>query len=102
MRTAERVLGLLIVASALLSSTGCNRLSGNKGKIEGKWKLVSISSATESEAKAIESGQVGLTMDFAEDGTLTATLQASAVATPSVKGRYKLLAEDFVELSDFP
>jgi hypothetical protein len=98
MRTTTRTIILL----AALGCTSCSRLSNNAGKIEGKWRLVSCSAATEAENAALADGRLALFFEFTGDGKVRVTAEAPGLSTQAISGRYSLLAEDFVEFSDFP
>ncbi len=67
MLLAPRSFAFLVLASATLFATGCS--SNNKGKIEGKWKLVSAPGLDPS-IKVLEMGKAYIYFEFKPDGTV--------------------------------
>ncbi len=102
MRTASRTTALLAVLATALACPACARLSNNKGKIEGTWKLTSCTSIPDSANAALKSGQGSIYFEFAPDGKATMRVEVPGLVSESVSGSYALLVEDFVQFSDFP
>lgn len=108
-----RPLAFLTACTLALLCTACG--SNNKGKIEGKWKFVSLPSQDEKSKQDLEQlTQLGvyLYLDFKPDGMMTMALGADnpqvldrmKMGVPNQKiswdARYKLLSGDKVELYD--
>lgn len=106
MRLAPRTFAYVALAGLAVIATGCS--SNNKGKIEGKWKVVS-GPGFEPTFKLLESIKAAWIIEFKPDGTLVSAYEASdpgtkdAIAkqaeTAAKTGKYALKAGDKVEFS---
>jgi hypothetical protein len=110
MLRAPRVIAFLAFASLALVAAGCS--SNNKGKIEGKWKFVSIPGMDEGMLKTLEAQKIFLYMEFtpsgearmgaaANDPELQKKIDTAGEKT-SLSFKYKLLSGDGVEFYDLP
>jgi hypothetical protein len=105
----------LVALFALALAAGCG--SNNKGKIEGKWKIVSLPEKVQNgKNEMAEMAKMGVYvyMEFRADGTMAFGVGADKqemldmvkMAAPNQKitwdGKYKLLSGDSVELYDLP
>ena len=115
MRPSSRPLAIALLAAFALTSLGCE--SNNKGKIEGKWKLVSIpDNVKQGKDEMTEMAKAGVYvyMEFKPDGMAVfgvgadkqETLDFIKAAAPGQKTawdlKYKLLPGDSVEFYDLP
>ena len=97
MQFVSRKFALVVLAVLALGASGCG--SNNKGKIEGKWRIVSTPGE-----KSVELGEGPIYMyyEFLPDGTTNLGIAATdAKEAPVVltSGKYKLLTGDDVEFS---
>lgn len=105
----RRIAPLVLLACAGLVA-GCS--SNNKGKIEGRWKFVSVPGVDEKMVQQLAAEKVYLFVDFSPNGTMTLGAasedkdvqqrlnQSGEKVTMSCK--YKLLSGDDVEFYDLP
>lgn len=115
MPTASRTLALVALFGLALAAAGCG--SNNKGKIEGRWKIVSLPEKVQKGKNDMaEMAKMGLYvyMEFRPDGTATFGVGADKqemmdlikMAAPNQKvtwdAKYKLRSGDGVELYDLP
>jgi hypothetical protein len=115
MRFASRKIALAVLFGFALAAAGCG--SNNKGKIEGKWKIVSMpEKAQGGKNEFAEMAKLGIYvyMEFRPDGTATFGVGADKPEMMDLmaKGaggkklswdlKYKLLSGDGVEFYDLP
>ncbi|QJW99651.1 hypothetical protein [Frigoriglobus tundricola] len=105
----------VVVLACVGLTAGCE--SNNKGKIEGKWKMVSLPEKVTKDKGGIDDlAKLGMYVywEFKPDGVLTfgvgadrpETLELVKKGAPNQKfvwdAKYKLLSGDLVELYDIP
>ena len=104
MRFSARPFALIALCGIALACTACG--SRNKGKIEGKWKLVSAPGTDEK--KFAEADQLGMYMyfEFTPDGSVNLGLGSTKADEKNGQaglvmgaGKYKLLSGHKVEFS---
>jgi hypothetical protein len=111
MFAVSRKCAFVLLAALALAATGCG--SNNAGKIEGKWKIVTITRTSDAKAKQVLDGMsalgVYLFMEFKPDGVLEfgigsdkpGALELVKLMTKgeplSATGKYKLLKGDGVD-----
>lgn len=110
MALAPRKLAFLALAGLALAVAGCG--SNNKGKIEGKWKIVSAPGLGEQEMKMMEAFKMYAYMEFKPDGTMSIGAASTdpemqkmiegSKDNKTVTCKYKLLSGDGVEFFDLP
>jgi hypothetical protein len=109
MRSFVRTTSFVVVCLSL-SALGCG--SNNKGKIEGKWKIVSAT-GQEQEMKQLAEMNGYMYMEFKADGVLAIgfemtdpamkkMIEAAAPGKTSFALKYRLLSGDDVEFYDMP
>ncbi|MBN9119993.1 MAG: hypothetical protein J0I06_12660 [Planctomycetes bacterium] len=116
MLSASRKVAFVLLAALAITATGCG--SNNKGKIEGKWKVVSFPEKTSEKNKndVAEMGKLGIYvyMEFKPEGAFVfgvgaekqEMLDMMKALAPNQKttwdAKYKLLSGDGVEIYDLP
>jgi hypothetical protein len=112
MRLSARPLVMIAVCGLAMLCTACGA-SNNKGKIEGKWKMVSGPGFDE-QAKMFEMLKAYFYFDFKPEGTLALGLEMSdpemkkmfegkvGAEKTSFTCKYKLLKGDAIEIYDLP
>jgi len=115
MRYTSRPFALIAVCAIAMLCTACG--SKNKGKIEGKWKLIEAPASNEKDSETFqEMSKSGLYMffDFKADKSLTIGLHSDSedmlkmvkALAPNKKitwdAKYKLLSGEGVEFHDLP
>src|SRR5262245_61112458 len=108
MHQSARVLCVAVVFASA-AAAGCG--SNNKGKIEGKWKLVSMA-GDQNMMKEMEMVKGYMYFDFRPDGTLIVGAESSdpafqqmiaaAGGKTSLSMKYRLSSGDWVEMYDLP
>jgi hypothetical protein len=106
MPTARRF-AFLVLAGFALVAAGCG--SNNKGKIEGKWKLVSAPGMEEKDVKMLDAFGAYVYFEFTPDGKVNVgadfkdpqmkEAMAKSDQKMGASGTYKLLSGDDVEFS---
>ena len=97
----DRRLAVDVAAGLALFAAGCGA-SNNKGRIEGKWKVVSVGEGLDAERLR------DAVLVFGDDGTVTLEDPARPKPAPDAEGpkppgwRYKLLAGDAADFYDLP
>jgi hypothetical protein len=117
MQRLSRLLAFVAVLGLALFASGCGVPSNNKGKIEGKWKVVSFPDKLSAEDKAgfDQMAQEGVYffMEFTSEGVVTVGFDGPQKLLDSMKAfthdkqitweaKYKLRAGDEVEFYDLP
>src|SRR5262245_31017302 len=106
--TIARSCAVVLLGLLVLSATGCS--SNNKGKIEGKWKLVTYQGMEDFNKVSKETGLV-MYFEFEANGTFAlgfdaednAFLEAIKAKSGGTRftAKYRLLSGDGVEFYDF-
>jgi hypothetical protein len=109
MHLTARSLMLFVVGVALFC-TGCG--SNNKGKIVGKWKVVSATGESDNSFKQMEQMKISLFFDFKDDNSVSMSVESTEERPKGAKQevnslfsfnfKYKLLSGDMVEFYDLP
>jgi hypothetical protein len=107
MLRAARLVVVVALAGLAVTLTGCS--SSNKGKIEGKWKVVS-GPGLDAQIKEMEQLKAYMYFDFRGDGSLTIGAESSDPAIQelaakngkTVTCKYKLRGGESVEFYDLP
>ncbi len=115
MLATPRRLALTAFLALAFAAVGCS--SNNKGKIEGRWKIVSLPAKTQNgKDELAQMAKMGMYvyMEFRKDGTMTFGVGADKkelldmvkAMAPNKQltwdGKYKLSSGDNVELYDLP
>ena len=104
LRVRTSALAALALAAALL--VGCE--SNNKGKIEGKWKVVSGTGSSSGEYEKNAKEGVFLYFEFRPDGTFALGQwiemgeEKKGIGKEVLTAKYKLKSGDTVELTNLP
>jgi hypothetical protein len=104
MRFSARPFALIAVCGLVLACTACG--SRNKGKIEGKWKLVSAPGVDEKQVAEADQRGMYMYFEFKPDGSVNVGLGSTKADEKNGEaglameaGKYKLLSGHKVEFS---